>query len=535
MADRRALFAVVLLALVLHVVSIARTLLPAQDGLKFIGIARQFQTEPWPDVVRNSDAHPLYPALVALAEPAVACFRGHGPDTWRIAGQAVSALASVCLIFPIYGLACMLFDRRIGWIAAFLAVLFPRAAALGHETLSDSLGLLGTFLAIYLAAVALERLSWRIGICSGLAAGLGYLARPEVILAPLAIGMAGIAGLRSHGRIALVRTYPVLAALGASTLLWVGSYAVVKGDLSEKLALRVGASLGPNRLMHRSVAQQAPRGLDDPRWDFSPKEEGDRIPIKNWRHAILRILGVWWEELCWFFAVMTVWGIVRRRFIRGACPLRQEEERAPIAQRLLVAFAAVYLAALVRHSVTLGYLSGRHIMAFLYASVPWAAAGCFICASRLAIKLRLTARLAHVAGAGVCALLVGASIITQMQPTHLNHLSRFGHRAAGRWLAENARGSELVLDTRGWARFVSGAPGYDYWHVRQAMTDSHLSYIVVGRDELEARSPRAATLRALLSYAATPLAEFPAFPGDQTPGVYLYCFHRPASWEGLLR
>ena len=68
-----------------------------------------------------------------------------------------------------------------------------------------------------------------------------------------------------------------------------------------------------------------------------------------------------------------------------------------------------------------------------------------------------------------------ASIVVQMQPNHLNHLSRSGHWAAGKWLAENARPDELVLDTRGWARFVSGQPGYDYWHVRQALTDSHLA------------------------------------------------------------
>ena len=47
-----------------------------------------------------------------------------------------------------------------------------------------------------------------------------------------------------------------------------------------------------------------------------------------------------------------------------------------------------------------------------------------------------------------------------------------------------------MLDTRGWARFVSGHPGYDYWHVRQALTDSHLSYIVVGLDELASQQHR---------------------------------------------
>ena len=75
-----------------------------------------------------------------------------------------------------------------------------------------------------------------------------------------------------------------------------------------------------------------------------------------------------------------------------------------------------------------------------------------------------------------------------------------------------------MLDTRGWARFVSGLPGYDYWHVRQALTDSHLSYILVGLDELKASSPRAATLRALLAYVGTPLEEFPASPERPDPG-----------------
>ena len=55
MAGRRFLLAVVLLAAVLHGISIARSLLPAQDGLKFIRIARQFQNDPWPDVVRGTD------------------------------------------------------------------------------------------------------------------------------------------------------------------------------------------------------------------------------------------------------------------------------------------------------------------------------------------------------------------------------------------------------------------------------------------------------------------------------------------------
>ncbi len=535
MADRRSFFAVVLVATILHVASIALTLLPAQDGLKFIRIARRFQLDSWADVVRDSDAHPLYPALIAVTEPVVGWFTGHGVHSWRIAAQAVAVLASVGLLMPVYGLTRGLFDRRIAFIAAGLGVLLPRAAELGHDTLSDTLGLLGTFLTLWLGSLALLRSDWRIALSAGAAAGCGYLARPEVILAPVAIGVAWLIGLRRPFRPAIMRWVPALAALSLAAFALVGSYAAVKGELSEKLALRQGAALGHQQILLRPVPQRAPRGLDDPRWDFSPKEETDRIPIKNWRYAVVRIIAKWWEELCWFFAVMTVWGLVRYRYIRTLCPDRKPDQASESTRRLLLAFSAVYTVALIRHSALLGYLSGRHIIALVYASLPWAAAGTFVCSRGIAVKLRLSPRWARLAGTGVACVLVLGSIAVQMQPNHLNHLSRFGHWAAGKWLAENARPDELILDTRGWAQFVSGQLGYDYWHVRQALTDSHLRYIVVGLDELQAKTPRARTLQALLAYAATPLRDFPSFPGEREAGVRLYRFHRPSSWEGLVR
>jgi hypothetical protein len=174
-------------------------------------------------------------------------------------------------------------------------------------------------------------------------------------------------------------------------------------------------------------------------------------------------------------------------------------------------------------------------MALVIASIPWAAAGTFVCCRGIALKLQLNQRWAGRARVAAMVLALVGSIVTQMQPNHLNHLSRWGHWAAGRWLATHARPGEEILDTRGWARFISGRPGYDYWHVRQALTDSHLSYILVGLDELDAGSNRATTLKALLAYSATPLADFPGSPGDPSPAVRLYRFHRPVSWEGLAR
>ena len=143
MAGRRYLLAVVLLAAVLHAISIARSLLPAQDGLKFIRVARQFQTDPWPDVVRDTDQHPLYPALIAAAEPVVSASSrararhladrrpgGRGPG---LAGHPLPPLRPDA-------------DRSStsgspAWRSRIYALL-PVPAEVGHDTLSDSLGLL---------------------------------------------------------------------------------------------------------------------------------------------------------------------------------------------------------------------------------------------------------------------------------------------------------------------------------------------------------------------------------------------------------
>jgi hypothetical protein len=354
-----------------------------------------------------------------------------------------------------------------------------------------------------------------------------------VIVVPFAIGLTWLVGLFRDSRTRTVVRGPALAVLLLATMAVIGSYAAVKGEISEKLAIRYSAWLTPKKPPTRLARPTAARGLDNPGWDFSPKEETDRIPIRNWQYAVLRILGKWWEELCWLFAVMTVWGIVRQRNIRGLCHDRDPSD-GDVECTLLLVFAAVYGLALVRHSTLLGYLSGRHIMALVYASIPWAAAGSFVCTRGIAVKGGWGPRFTRNSGIVVATVLVAASIVVQFQPNHLNHLSRWGHRSAGQWLACNARPDEKVLDTRGWARFVSGQPGYDYWHVRQALTDSRLSYIIVGLDELEAKSGRARTLQALLAYAATPVKVFPACPGDRTAGVRLYRFHRPGTWEGLV-
>ena len=221
-------------------------------------------------------------------------------------------------------------------MAAALAVLLPRAAELGHDTLSDSLGLMCTFLSLWLAALALRRGDWRFAAAAGLAGRrrLPGAARSHSRPRRDRADMARRDSCASPGR---ARSLPLPALLLRSPVRWPSSasYAAVKGEISEKLALRLTAVAGPIAPISQRPPQQLPHGLDDPHWDFSPKEEGERIPIHGAGNAVGRIVGKWWEELCWLFAVMTVWGLGARRFIRGLCPARDPGDSGAIERRLL--------------------------------------------------------------------------------------------------------------------------------------------------------------------------------------------------------
>jgi 4-amino-4-deoxy-L-arabinose transferase-like glycosyltransferase len=457
MTGRRRLLAIVVLAAALHALGIARTPLPAQDGLKFIRIARQFQVRSPIDVIRDSDRHPLYPALIAVAEPFVAALRGRSPDTWRIAAQGVAALASIALLFPLYSLARMLFSDRVAALAVLLFVLLPLPAEVGRDTLSDSLGLLATLTALRFAAAALSREQGGTAAFAGcgIAAGVGYLARPEVVLVPLAVLVTRLL-TRDWGPGPRRRAAVELSALSVAFLTLVGSYALAKGEVSEKLALRYGAGLPRPRPAVRLARPWLPPGLDDPRWDFSPKEEtlagdGSASVPRTAPAAIAELIARWAEGLGGFLGLFAIWGAVRagalRTRVRRGSPDPAAERVPPRLRPLLTIYLVLYALALVRHLLTLGYLSDRHLLPLVAVSLLWAAAGVALCAGRIARTLGWSqGRTRRVGTALVVVISLAALGALHWKP---GHHSRWGHWAAGRWLQYHATNTQAIHDTRG--------------------------------------------------------------------------------------
>ena len=520
MASRRWLLAVAVLSAILHGVGMARTPLPAQDGLKFLRIAREFQGQPALDVVRSADQHPLYPALIAVVEPPLALILGHGPLAWRLAAQGVSALAAVLLLWPLHTLTRRIFGDRAANLAIFLFALLPFPSVIGHETLADSLALSLTVAALACGEATLRSRSWWATLGCAIFAGLGFWTRPEVALVPPVVALAGALRWRPWadewaltGRI---------GALAGVVLLFVGSYALVKGEVSEKLSLRWSTALGLNNHPPRKLAPQFPRGLNDPRFDFTPKEESESATLRHDWAGAARQLGREWAEGITYILVPVL--------ILGVGWGRRPPAGSSDGKRLLLVYAAAFAAIALRHATTLGYLSGRHALTLIVVSIPFAASGMLLWCDGFARRWHVSpARGRRLACLGLL-ILASAGIAAQGKA---GHPSRWGHLAAGSWLRDHSEPDARVLDTRGWASFVRGIPGYDYWHVRQALSDKQLKYVVVGADELSAPSRRAATLRAMLAYAGEPVAEFSGRRDGRGTGVKVYRFTPPTSWEGI--
>lgn len=527
---RRTLIALALVAAALHAWAIARTQVPAQDGLKFLRAARSFGANPWIDAIRGTDQHPLYPMLVACVRPIVALMIEPGPDAERVAAQTVSAAASIATLVPLYFLASALFDCLIARLACLLFVALPLPAEVGHDCLSDSLGLFFAVSTLCLGEFALRTRGRWPALACGVCAGVGYWARPEVVLAAAAVAMVAAiqaafelrqrsvgwcvprpstpTGAASEAETWRPTVGPRLATLCAvvlATSLPIGSYAIAKGQLSEKLSVRLGVGLCPGAERPQSPPSRG--SIRNLARAIPPKEEAASAALRSPGPAISHIAG----NLVRVMGVLLVPLALVGMIASGNQP----------GHVLLKVYLFIFFAVLIRHVTTFGYGSYRHVLSVAVVSLPWAAWRLAVLGRRLARWFQLPRPVARGAGALACFLILASGIVAQGKAVHP---SRWGHWAAGQWIGARARPQDAVLDTHGWAALHSGCRSYDMWHVGQALSDSRLRYLVVEASEIEATTERGRALRALVAERARfrPVAAFPARRGDSSEDVLIF-------------
>ena len=180
--------------------------------------------------------------------------------------------------------------------------------------------------------------------------------------------------------------------------------------------------------------------------------------------------------------------------------------RRPIGRLLVISLRVSYCSALYVswHS---GYLSGRHLLPLVTIALPWAGVGVWQLASLGAGLLQRhfgsSFEQSHVA-CGLVVLLVIGCLGSTLAPLHA---SRVGHSQATDWLTSPQARAGAVLDSMGLSALYTGRTTYRY-HAAAAFSDPNLAYIVIEQSELNARSERGATMRAMLAQWASQVAVF---------------------------
>lgn len=472
-------------ACAVQLVGIARTSLPSHDGLKILRTAASFQKQPWPETIRATDRHPLYPILVAAVEPGVRLFFRNGSESWRIAAQGVSAVCGIAVLIPLFLLTNSLFGETAAHWAALLWAVLPIPAELAHETLADPVALLCFTASLWALDRATQSRPRTWCALAGLFAGLGYWARPEVALIA-AVGAAWILTMRTAGGLKIAWRDRILhvAALLLPVVALVGGYAAAKGELSEKLALRRTLGMAPSALpTSRPTTSLEP---------FSAKpNEGELEVPPGLPQATFAMLAAWARVLGIGLAPLAIAGA----FLAAPSPTR----------RLLRWYIGVASILILRHVHLFHYLSNRHVLTLAIATLPWASWRLTRLGDRVAAWLRVPAQARFASHALAVGAVLALCFVSQ---GHQSHPSRDAHRRAGLWLSTQSQPGDAVFDTNGWAAFVAERTWHDPWHLCQALADQRLKYLVLESSELSDPSTRGAQLRSLLAHRATPVARF---------------------------
>lgn len=453
--DLALVLALVALAVALRAWSLRHTEVAARDSIGFIRYAWRLRHEPWPEVVRTSEQHPGYPALVLAASEAVRHY-SPGPDH-RVMQRSAQLAASACgvlLVVPMFLLGRELFDRRVGFWAAAAFQCLPAGGRTLADGLSEPTFLLFAVAALWLGTRALRDGSAVAFAAAGLCGGLAYLTRPE---GGLVVGATGLVLLGAQAVRAWRRPWRRVlvcgAALGAAALAVGGPLVAVTGKWTTKpTGEKVLRTAAAGSFRPSPVVAAAPLAVWWP-------EDQDRL---TWG---LKALGrVWVEGGNYVLAVPALLGLV--------CGWRRLRDRPGTWLVLLVCLGLCLV--LWRVAVVAGYLSDRHMLLVLLGTTYWAAAGTAFVGDRVG---RLYPR-GNWCAAALLAALAASGLPKVLEPLHAN---RSGFRDAGLWLAEHAAAADPVLDPYCWAHYYAGRLFLEGRDLTPPPGHTHTQYVVLER------------------------------------------------------
>ncbi len=218
---------------------VAHTETIAQDGTRYVAMARQWSIDP-AEAIKSNRHHPGYPAAIsAVRNMLLAAGAGDELRSWTLAGQIVSVATNLAATAGLWVFAGIAFGWRIAWITTLLFGLSRKFAALGSDVLIDSSAVCMQIWAVVLAILVLDLLQNRSrwaplpAAGAGAVVALGYLVRPEALLLAPLIVMLWI-GWTVRSKKALSGTLACVAAMTLAMLLCAAPYALTIGTLTKR-------------------------------------------------------------------------------------------------------------------------------------------------------------------------------------------------------------------------------------------------------------------------------------------------------------
>ena len=411
-----------MLALCLGIYLIVTTALISKDGITFIKYAQQIEADPVKTKV-DEYQHPGYPWLILNTHKVTGFLHKNTPImSWIYCAQSVTLIFRLLAIIVLYFIAKQLFGARMSFWAVLILILLPKPAEYGSDALSDWPHLFFLLTGLLLLLKGATNKKWWLFGFAALAAGAGYLIRPECaqlfVLGGLWLGLQLL--LPGH-TMAKVKALPALALLFAGFLALAGPYMYLKGAVFPKK--NVGQFTSSSQQLKVQAKNNLPVSETEPAFQFKS------LNITKAFGKLIENIG---ETLMWFFVPAMLIGMYKK--------LKVQKWYEP-EKFFIIAIIVLNIPVMIWLYCKFDYMSDRHTLPLLILPILYIPVGLQELAvwfqKRFSIKVKSSATINF--NERFCFLvliLMGASICTPklLRPIRFE---KKGFRVAAQWIKNN--------------------------------------------------------------------------------------------------